>query len=54
MATNCTTATAGSTRWVFGVTAIIAVGFLVWGFVSTKTLASASGTALTWVMDNVG
>ena len=39
---------------VFGVTAVIAVAFLVWGFVSTDTLASASGSALTWVMDNTG
>ena len=39
---------------VFGVTAAIAVGFLVWGFGSTETLASASGAALTWVMDNTG
>lgn len=39
---------------VFGVTAVIAVGFLVWGFVSTPSLADASGTALTWVMDNTG
>lgn len=39
---------------VFGVTAAIAIGFLVWGFVSTPSLASASGGALTWVMDNTG
>ena len=39
---------------VFGVTAIIAVAFLVWGFVSTPSLADASGSALTWVMDNTG
>ena len=39
---------------VFGVTALVAVAFLLWGFVSTDSLASASGTALTWVMDNVG
>jgi choline/carnitine/betaine transport len=39
---------------VFGVTAVIAVAFLVWGFVSTESLASASGSALTWVMDNTG
>ena len=44
----------GLDKIVFGVTAVIAVGFLVWGFVSTKTLASASGSALTWVMDNTG
>ena len=39
---------------VFGITAVIAVGFLVWGFVSTPSLADASGSALTWVMDNTG
>jgi choline/carnitine/betaine transport len=39
---------------VFGVTAVIALGFLVWGFVSTASLATASGSALTWVMDNTG
>jgi choline/carnitine/betaine transport len=39
---------------VFGVTAVIALAFLVWGFVSTETLATASGNALTWVMDNTG
>jgi choline/carnitine/betaine transport len=39
---------------VFGVTAALAIGFLVWGGVSTTTLSSASSTALGWVMDNVG
>lgn len=39
---------------VFGVTAAIAVSFLVWGFVSTDSLATASATALTWVMDTTG
>ncbi|MEZ0342659.1 BCCT family transporter [Mycobacterium sp. pV006] len=44
-----------SVDWVvFGVTAAIAVSFLVWGFVSTDSLASASATALTWVMDTAG
>ena len=38
------TATAGLDKVVFGVTAVIALGFLVWGFVSTATLASASGS----------
>ncbi len=47
--------TARGIDWfVFGVTAVIAIGFLVWGFVSTDSLASASGSALTWVMDNTG
>lgn len=44
----------GLDKIVFGVTAVIAVGFLIWGFVSTASLASASGSALTWVMDNTG
>ncbi|BBX35504.1 glycine betaine transporter OpuD [Mycolicibacterium mageritense DSM 44476 = CIP 104973] len=39
---------------VFGVTALIAFGFLVWGFVSTDSLASASTSALAWVMDKTG
>lgn len=39
---------------VFGVTATAAVGFLIWGFLSTATLATVSGKALTWTMDNVG
>ena len=44
----------GLDKVVFGVTAVIALGFLVWGFVSTATLASASSTALGWIMDNTG
>jgi choline/carnitine/betaine transport len=44
----------GLDKVVFGITAIIALGFLVWGFVSTATLANASGSALTWIMDNTG
>ncbi|MGV0791619.1 BCCT family transporter [Mycolicibacterium sp. XJ1819] len=39
---------------VFGVTAVIAVAFLAWGFVSTESLAEASGSALGWVMNNTG
>ena len=39
---------------VFGVTAVIALAFLVWGFLSTGTLADASSAALTWVMNNTG
>lgn len=39
---------------VFGVTAVIAVAFLVWGFVSTDSLATASGNALAWVMNDAG
>jgi len=39
---------------VFGVSAAIALVFLVWGFVSTSSLASASDNALSWVMTNLG
>ncbi|OBA97152.1 choline transporter [Mycobacteriaceae bacterium 1482268.1] len=44
----------GLDKVVFGVTAVIAVGFLLWGFVSTKSLSSASSTALGWIMDHTG
>ncbi len=45
----------GGIDWiVFGVTAAIAVGFLVWGFLSTPSLSSVSGSALTWTMENTG
>lgn len=49
-----TTATGGLDKVVFGVTAVIAVAFLLWGFVSTSSLGSASGKALTWVMEDMG
>ncbi len=39
---------------VFGVTAALAVGFLLWGFLSTKSLASASSTSLDWIVHNMG
>jgi choline/carnitine/betaine transport len=48
------TGSSGMDWVVFGVTAVIAVAFLAWGFVSTESLATASGGALTWVMDNTG
>ncbi|MGW0161805.1 BCCT family transporter [Mycobacterium sp. NPDC003323] len=41
-------------RLVFGVTAVIAVAFLIWGFVDTAGLATASGDALGWVLTNAG
>jgi choline/carnitine/betaine transport len=44
----------GLDRVVFGVTAAIAIAFLVWGFVSTSSLATASDHALTWVMEDTG
>ena len=45
---------AGLDKVVFGVTAAIAVAFLVWGFVSTSTLSTVSGKSLTWTMSNAG
>ncbi|MGV7462482.1 BCCT family transporter, partial [Mycobacterium kansasii] len=39
---------------VFGVTAAIAVAFLIWGFVNTDSLATASTAALGWGMADVG
>jgi choline/carnitine/betaine transport len=44
----------GLDRIVFGVTAVIAVAFLVWGFLSTSTLDSVSQTALNGTMTNMG
>jgi choline/carnitine/betaine transport len=39
---------------VFGVTAAIAILFLIWGFVSTDSLASVSSDSLSWTMRNTG
>ncbi|HET7534781.1 MAG TPA: BCCT family transporter [Nocardioidaceae bacterium] len=39
---------------VFGVTAALAVGFLVWGFASTSSLGTASSSALSWTVTNMG
>lgn len=44
----------GLDKVVFGVTALIAVGFLIWGLVSTATLSSASGKGLAWTMTDTG
>jgi choline/carnitine/betaine transport len=44
----------GLDKVVFGLTAAIAVTFLVWGFASTSSLADVSGRSLTWVMTNTG
>jgi choline/carnitine/betaine transport len=41
-------------RLVFGVTAVLAVGFVVWGIVSTDGLASISGAAQSWVIEKTG
>ena len=39
---------------VFGVTAAIAIAFVLWGFLSTSTLSSASTAGLGWVVHNMG
>ncbi|KGN39055.1 BCCT family transporter [Knoellia subterranea] len=39
---------------VFGVTAAIAIGFVLWGFLSTETLGTASSNSLSWVVHNMG
>ena len=44
----------GLDKVVFGVTSVIAVLFLVWGFVSTDSLARVSGDSLAWTMANTG
>ncbi|WNV75455.1 BCCT family transporter [Geodermatophilus sp. DSM 44513] len=41
-------------RGVFGVSAGIALAFVVWGLASPAGLGSASGTALEWVQTNLG
>ncbi|MET7283377.1 BCCT family transporter [Kribbella sp. NPDC005582] len=44
----------GTDRVVFGVTAAIALAFVVWGFVGATSLGTASTSALTWVETNTG
>ena len=39
---------------IFGVTAVLAIGFVVWGLLSPTTMSSGSSTALGWVMDSMG
>ena len=39
---------------VFGVTAALAIGFVLWGFLSTSSLSAASGSGLEWVVHNMG
>jgi len=39
---------------VFSVTAAFAIGFLLWGFLDTPSLGTASSTALEWTVTNMG
>ncbi|WP_018156712.1 BCCT family transporter [Demetria terragena] len=41
--------------WViFGITAVLAIGFVIFGFKAPTQLSNASDKALTWVMDSTG
>ncbi len=44
----------GLDKLVFGVTALISLAFLAWGFVSTGSLADASASGLAWTMEKTG
>lgn len=46
--------TGGLDKVVFGIAAAVSLAFLAWGFISTASLADASGTGLSWVMVNTG
>jgi choline/carnitine/betaine transport len=39
---------------VFGVAAVLALAFVAWGFLAPSNLGDASGTALGWVITNLG
>lgn len=44
----------GIDKIVFGVTAAIAIAFLIWGFVNTASLSNTSSSALSWTVTNAG
>lgn len=44
----------GTDRLVFGVAALLILGFVAWGVFSTDTLSTASDVALGWVVQNAG
>jgi len=44
----------GLDRVVFGVTGVVALAFVAWGFMDTESLSTVSGDALNWVMVNTG
>ena len=47
-------ASGGLDKVVFGVTAALALGFLVWGFVDTASLGGVSSKALDWTVTSMG
>ena len=44
----------GTDRLVFGVAAVLILGFVAWGVLSTESLKSVSDVALGWVVENTG
>ena len=44
----------GTDKVVFAITAVLVVGFIAWGVLSTDSLSTVSATALAWVTDNTG
>lgn len=44
----------GLDKVVFGITALISLAFLGWGFISTESLGEASASGLAWTMSNAG
>jgi choline/carnitine/betaine transport len=44
----------GLDKLVFGITAVLSLAFVVWGFVGTANLSSTSTSVLGWVMTNTG
>lgn len=44
----------GTDRLVFGLAAVLILGFIAWGIFSTESLKTVSDAALSWVVTNVG
>jgi choline/carnitine/betaine transport len=44
----------GLDKLVFGITAVLSLAFVVWGFVGTASLSTTSTSVLDWVMTNTG
>ena len=44
----------GLDRVIFGVTAVLALAFVVWGFTNAASLGATSTAALGWVVENTG
>ena len=44
----------GTDRLVFTLAAVLILGFIAWGVISTESLKSVSDAALSWVVQNTG